>query len=147
GGGAGVPGPHRPAGQGARRAHRAGEVEAVLGEHPGVREVAVVARQDAGEARLAAYVVPRAPGAGLQIDFPAILREHLRGRLPEAMMPAAWVVLDALPLTPNGKVDRKALPAPSFAPEQRRTAPRTPAEALLTGIFEELLGTGELGVE
>src|SRR6185312_11535346 len=117
-----------------------GEIEAVLGEHPGVREAVVVARQEAGETRLAAYLVPRVPGpSNLE------LREHLRGRLPEAMVPAAWVMLEALPLTPNGKVDRRALPAPAFAQDKQGVVPRTPAEALVAGIFEELLGTDGIG--
>ncbi|HYX26914.1 MAG TPA: amino acid adenylation domain-containing protein, partial [Thermoanaerobaculia bacterium] len=130
-----------------------GEIEAVLGAHPGVRAAVVVVLDEAGiageaaEARLAACVVPRAPGAFA--DLPDELRRHLRGRLPEPMVPAVWVVLEALPLTANGKVDRRALSAaaaaaaPALAPE--RIAPRTPAEALLAGIWEELLGVEGIG--
>ncbi len=114
-----------------------GEIEAVLGEHPGVRQAAVVVRQETGETHLAAYVVPRVAFA----DLAGELRAHLRGRLPEAMIPTAWMTLEALPLTPNGKVDRQSLPAPSFKPEAEGGAPRTPAEALLAGIWDEVLGT------
>ncbi|HEV7589387.1 MAG TPA: amino acid adenylation domain-containing protein, partial [Longimicrobium sp.] len=84
-----------------------GEIESVLRRHPDVRECAVVARGDAGEARLVAYVVGAADADEL--------RAHLQRSLPEHMVPAAFVALDALPLSPNGKLDRRALPAPDFA--------------------------------
>ena len=127
------------------RGHRVepGEVQAALGGHPGVRQSAVVPRMEAGEPRLVAYVV-------LAADAPpsaAELREHLRARLPEHLVPAAFVLLDALPLTPNGKLDRRALPAPEYAPEAGFTAPRTPAEELLAAIFAEVLGAERVGVE
>ncbi|MCK8366923.1 hypothetical protein LXA68_16855, partial [Erwinia amylovora] len=87
-----------------------GEIAARLSEHPDVREAAVTAQQRPGaEPRLVAYVVPlrtdNAPAA-------AALRTFLAGRLPDYMLPAAWLTLDALPLTPNGKLDRRALPVP-----------------------------------
>ncbi|MFP2964514.1 AMP-binding enzyme, partial [Myxococcus sp. 1LA] len=86
-----------------------GEVEAALSQHAGVNEAVVVAREDGGEGkRLVAYVTPR-EGAELEAST---LRSHVKQRLPEYMVPSAYVVLDVLPLTPNGKVDRKALPAP-----------------------------------
>jgi FkbM family methyltransferase len=76
------------------------------------------------------------------------LRERLRERLPEHMVPAAYVYLEALPLTPNGKVDRKALPAPELASaEDRYVAPRTPTEEALAGIWAEVLGLERVGVE
>ncbi len=122
-----------------------GEVEAALLSHAGVREAVAVARADAaGMARLVAYVVPEegeAPSA-------SELREHLRRRLPEPMVPSALVSLASLPLTPNGKVDRKALPEPEGlgAADAGFVAPRTPAEELLAGIWSELLGRERIGI-
>jgi acyl carrier protein len=93
-----------------------------------------------GDRRLVAYVV-----GGVEAEA---LREHLRRTLPEYMVPAAFVGLDALPLTPNGKLDRKALPAPDLAPaEERYVAPRTPVEEALAGIWAEVLGRERVGVE
>ncbi|MEW5928486.1 MAG: amino acid adenylation domain-containing protein [Gemmatimonadota bacterium] len=118
-----------------------GEVEAALLEEPSVREAAVLAREDRpGERRLVGYVV--APGGDA-----AGLREHLRRRLPEYMVPAALVVLEKLPLTPSGKLDRRALPAPDAAPAAAYVAPRTPAEEVLAGIWAEVLHLERVGVE
>ncbi|HEX8272375.1 MAG TPA: non-ribosomal peptide synthase/polyketide synthase [Longimicrobiaceae bacterium] len=115
-----------------------GEIEAALRRQGGVADCAVVVREDApGDRRLAAYVVG-------ETDAEA-LREELRRSLPEYMVPAAVVVLDRLPLTPNGKLDRRALPAPDFAPGADRVAPRTPVEEVLAGIWTEVLGTGGIG--
>ncbi|HEX8242594.1 MAG TPA: condensation domain-containing protein, partial [Longimicrobium sp.] len=118
-----------------------GEVEAVLAAHAEVRETRVIVWEDApGEKRLVAYVVGAAEADEL--------REHLRGSLPEYMVPAAFVALEALPLTPNGKLDRKALPAPDFAPAQERyVPPRTPTEEVLAGIWAEVLRLERVGVE
>ncbi|QJW98082.1 amino acid adenylation domain-containing protein [Frigoriglobus tundricola] len=92
-----------------------GEIEAALARHPEVGEAVVVAREDVpGERRLVAYVAPRAGGA---ID-PSELRNRLKETLPDYMVPAAVVVLDALPLTANGKVDRAALPVPERRPSE-----------------------------
>ncbi|AUX32068.1 MULTISPECIES: non-ribosomal peptide synthetase [Sorangium] len=129
------------------RGHRIelGEIEAALEALPGVQQAVVMLREDApGHPRLVAYVVP-APGASLPPD----LRDSLRGRLPSAMLPSAVVALGALPLSQNGKVNRAALPPPdptagdSAAP---RVPPRTPTEALLAGIWREVLGAGEVSV-
>ncbi|HEX8276356.1 MAG TPA: amino acid adenylation domain-containing protein, partial [Longimicrobiaceae bacterium] len=117
-----------------------GEIEAAMRRHPGVAACAVVVREDApGDRRLAAYVVGAAD--------PAALREQLRRELPEYMVPAAFVVLDALPLTPNGKLDRRALPAPDpGAAAERYVAPRTPVEQVLAGIWADVLRVERVGV-
>ncbi|WP_186127458.1 non-ribosomal peptide synthetase [Burkholderia gladioli] len=123
-----------------------GEIEAQLATHEAVREAIVVARQDpAGNARLLAYVSLQdaAPCAELVRD----LREHLAARLPEYMVPAAFVVLDALPLTPNGKVDRRALPEPddeAFAQAQYE-APQGETEQTIAALWAELLGVERVG--
>ena len=118
-----------------------GEIEAALREHGDVRQCAVVPREDApGEKRLVAYVV-----GGADADS---LREHLRRTLPEYMVPAAFVPLDALPLTPSGKLDRGALPAPARAAAgDRYVAPRTPVEAALAAVWAEVLRMDRVGVE
>ncbi|MBW3570414.1 MAG: amino acid adenylation domain-containing protein, partial [Gemmatimonadetes bacterium] len=122
-----------------------GEIEAALRAHPGVGAAAALVREEAGDARLLAYVVPRdpdAPPAGTE------LRAFLRARLPEYMVPAAFVALDAFPLTPSGKVDRRALPARDAQPEARTfVAPRTPQEQALAGIWREVLRRESVGLE
>jgi amino acid adenylation domain-containing protein len=116
-----------------------GEIESALSALPGVREARVVVRHDAGAKRLVAYVAGEADADAL--------RAHLRGRMPEYMVPAAFVVLDRLPLTPNGKLDRAALPAPELAAgEERYAPPRTTVEELLAGIWAELLRVERVGV-
>jgi len=110
-----------------------GEIEAALKQCPGVREAVVVMRDD----RLVAYCVPEQEPALV----PEHLREWLRGKLPEAMVPAAFVPLAALPLTPAGKLDRRALPA---IPAAAGTAPRTPLETLVAGVCAEVLGLDEV---
>ncbi len=117
-----------------------GEIEAVLRRHEGVADCVVLARAEAGEPRLVAYVVGEAGAEAL--------RAHVRASLPEYMVPAAFVRLDALPLMPNGKLDRKALPAPDPASvEDQYVAPRTPAEEVLAGIWAETLRLERVGVE
>jgi len=121
-----------------------GEIESALAAHPALREAVVVARELAGDRQLVAYVVPRA-GAGVTA---AELRAHLRERLPDYMMPGAFVLLETLPLTPHGKVDRRALPEPDrSAAVEARTAPRDPAEELLAGIFAEVLRLDQVGID
>jgi amino acid adenylation domain-containing protein len=127
-----------------------GEVESVLLRHPGVRQAVVAAFcEGSGERRLAAYYVT----AAAEVDT-AELRAFLRERLPEPMLPAAFVRLTALPLTPNGKLDRKALPAPDVAEgaaggakEGFFRAPRGVFEELVAGIWGEALGGVEIGVD
>jgi amino acid adenylation domain-containing protein len=121
-----------------------GEIENRLAEHPAVRETLVMAREDgpAGR-RLVAYVVPHS-GQSLQGEH---LREHLRSRLPEYMVPGAYVILEALPLTANGKIDRKALPSPEYrAANESHVAPRTATEAVLVGIVVGVLGLHHVSV-
>jgi acyl carrier protein len=122
-----------------------GEIETVLLQSPLVRECAVLAREDvAGDKRLVAYVVPR-QGCDLS---PAELRSFLREKLPEYMVPAHVVMLQALPLTPNGKVDRQALPAPRRrSPElgEEFAPPHTRIEEVLASIWCQILGVDTLG--
>jgi natural product biosynthesis luciferase-like monooxygenase protein/amino acid adenylation domain-containing protein len=123
----------------------AGEVEAALRTHPAVRDALVLARDDApGGRRLVAYVTP-SDGA---LPAEAELRGHLSALLPEYMVPAAVVALDAFPVTPNGKVDRRALPAPQYAGDEGAyVAPRTPLERVLAGMWSELLGVARVGMD
>ena len=116
-----------------------GEIESQLAQHPDVSGAAVIARQDdAGEPRLVAYVTPAASGAMPDSEQ---LRVHLRALLPEFMVPALYMVLDAFPLTPSGKIDRNALPAPDAAAHQESyVAPRTDSERRLAPIWAALLG-------
>ncbi|MFH8407405.1 amino acid adenylation domain-containing protein [Streptomyces sp. NPDC018019] len=120
-----------------------GEVEAALTAHPAVAQAVVVAREDRpGERRLIGYVVPD----GAAVDGDAV-RDHVAGLLPDHLVPAAVVVLDALPVTANGKVDRAALPAPDFAGRASGRAPRNATEEVLRALFAEVLGLGRVGVE
>ncbi|MET0395681.1 MAG: amino acid adenylation domain-containing protein, partial [Longimicrobiaceae bacterium] len=122
-----------------------GEIEAALVALPQVREAVVTVREDApGQKRLVAYVVGE---AGAEV-VAAELREELSSRLPEHMVPAAFVVLGSVPLTANGKVDRRALPAPETAAAgEGFVAPRTEVEEILGGIWAEVLGVERVGVE
>ncbi|WP_371664006.1 amino acid adenylation domain-containing protein [Streptomyces sp. NBC_00280] len=117
-----------------------GEIESVLARHDTVAQVSVVARDQ----QLVAYVVP----AGSAAVDSAALRRHTAAVLPEHMVPAAFVALDALPLTPNGKLDRKALPAPDFtaATGTGEGLPRTPREEILCGLFADVLGLERVGI-
>jgi len=123
-----------------------GEIEAALRQHPQVGEALVLVTERAsGDKRLVAYVVP-ADGEDLT---GAALRSFLADRLPDYMLPWAFVLLEALPLTSNGKVDRRALPTPdesSFAQGADFVAPRTPTEEQLAAIWAELLGLPQVGV-
>ncbi len=112
----------------------------------GVAQAVVVARADAtGGQRLIGYVVGR---AGAAAPAPDALRALLGQVLPEHMVPSAIVVLERLPLTPNGKLDRRALPEPELVPPgAAQRAPRNPQEALLCGLFAEVLGLARVGVE
>ncbi|TWG09481.1 non-ribosomal peptide synthetase [Actinoplanes teichomyceticus] len=114
-----------------------GEIETVLAEQPGVDQAVVLAR----DGRLIGYVVP-----GGEVD-PVRLRERVARVLPEYMVPAAVMVLDALPVTPNGKLDREALPDPDFSRRVSGREPRTGVERALCGLFAEVLGLERVGVD
>jgi len=122
-----------------------GEIESVLSQHPAIRGVSVMARENApGSKQLVAYIVASRPRPDL-----SELREHLKKKLPEYMVPAAFVFLDALPLTNNGKIDRKALPVPE--PERPELArqyvpPRTGTEQKLAKIWSKVLRVEKVGV-
>lgn len=124
-----------------------GEIEAQLAKHPDLRQNVVVAREDSpGQKRLVAYVVAgttHAPDA-------ATLQAHLATKLPDYMVPTAFVTLAKLPLTPNGKIDRKALPAPdgTVSVQARAIVPaRTPLEQTLIDIWKKVLHREQLGIE
>ncbi|MEE1745563.1 non-ribosomal peptide synthetase [Streptomyces sp. JV184] len=126
-----------------------GEIETVLRGHPAIRQVSVVAR----EGRLIAYAVPVGPGGDPDTsdahDAAAVsdeLRALAADRLPEYMVPRAFVTLDALPLTPNGKVDRANLPEPVFTGADHRE-PGTATERVLAEVFADVLGRGLVGVD
>ncbi|MEV7618395.1 amino acid adenylation domain-containing protein, partial [Streptomyces sp. NPDC089799] len=137
-----------------------GEIEAALTAHPGVAQAVVTVHERAGNKQLVGYVVPvgtvategTAESIGdLHVDLTAgvsmaELRKFVAARLPEYMVPSAFVVLDRLPLAPNGKLDRSALPAPVFKGETYR-APSNEVEETLAAVFAEVLGTDRVGVD
>jgi thioesterase domain-containing protein len=121
------------------------EIETALRGCDGIRDAVVLAREDGlGENRLIAYVT--VAGSTDDATLPAVLKTHLGRSLPEYMVPAAFVALEALPLTTNGKVDRKALPAPDFSADpSQRVEPSTDLERQLQAIWAEVLGHDEFG--
>jgi non-ribosomal peptide synthase protein (TIGR01720 family) len=124
-----------------------GDIEFALGQHPDVGEVVVVVREEQpGDKRLVAYLTPR------QEKVPAVdeLENYLRERLPDYMKPSAFVTLKAMPLTPNGKIDRRRLPAVQYTEQTTEDGwqpPRTPAERALAGVWSEVLGIKNVGVQ
>ncbi|HEY2362259.1 MAG TPA: amino acid adenylation domain-containing protein, partial [Candidatus Angelobacter sp.] len=121
-----------------------GEIEAALQEHPAVRQAVVVVREDnPGDKRLVAYLEPRSE-TNLEIEE---LKEALRKRLPEYMVPGTFMVLEAFPQTVHGKLDRKALPAPEMVSTAAWRAPRTPQEEILCSLFAEVLGVEKVGLD
>ncbi len=131
-----------------------GEIESALNGHALVKDRVVMARSDVpGEKLLVCYLVPHASQQGAeplaQEHLIATVREHLRARLPEHMVPAAFVVMHAFPLTPNGKVDKKALPAPEYRTQTLRAhyvAPRGHLERVLAAIWSQRLAMPRIGV-
>ncbi|MFE5328304.1 amino acid adenylation domain-containing protein [Embleya sp. NPDC056575] len=123
-----------------------GEIEAALVARPDIGQAVVVVREERGDRRLVAYVVPEA-GGSMPVPDAARLRAALGRTLPAHLVPAAFVTLDRLPLTPNGKLDRAALPAPErhVTPEASFVAPRGSAEELVAETFGEVLGVPRVG--
>ncbi|MDZ8189313.1 MAG: amino acid adenylation domain-containing protein, partial [Nostoc sp. ChiSLP02] len=123
-----------------------GEIETLLVQHPAIWESVVVAREDEpGNKRLVGYVVPKVE----QSVNASELRRFLKQKLPEYMIPNAFVQLEALPLTPNGKVDRRALPSPDTArPELEDVfvTPSTPEEKILAAVWANVLGVENVGI-
>jgi amino acid adenylation domain-containing protein/non-ribosomal peptide synthase protein (TIGR01720 family) len=117
-----------------------GEVEAALTAHPDVAQAAVIARGTGVSKQLIAYAVPSGETGSQE------LRRFVAERLPEFMVPSAFVLLDRLPLMPNGKLDRAALPEPEFTGAPYR-APRTPREETLAELFAEVLGVDRVGID
>jgi acyl carrier protein len=122
-----------------------GEIESALCEHPQVREGVVVLREfTAGDKRLVAYFVPNEPAVKV-----AEIRNHLKGRLPDYMVPSAFEMMERLPLTPNGKVDRKALPAPASIRAASETAfvpAQNQVEKRVAAIWQKLLRVERIGL-
>jgi amino acid adenylation domain-containing protein len=121
-----------------------GEIEAQLVRHAQVKEAVVIAREDEpGDKRLVAYITRHDEG-DLSVDA---LRAHLKGTLPEYMVPSAFVTLESLPLTSNGKLDRRALPAPELGAfvSRQYEAPQGEVEEILAGIWQELLRVERVG--
>jgi amino acid adenylation domain-containing protein len=122
-----------------------GEIETILSQHGDVQACCVIPREDTlGDKRLIAYVVAHQDCTPTMAE----LRQHLKAKLPEYMMPTAFVILESLPLTPNGKVDRRALPAPDLYSEQKNkyVAPRTPIEEILIQIWAQVLKLEQVGI-
>ncbi len=124
-----------------------GEIESVLNQHPAVKETVVVLRErdSSGDKDLVAYFVPRQDSSPSVID----LRGFLRRKVPQYMMPAILIAIDALPLSPNGKVDRSKLPPPDDSRpnlEETFVEPRTEAEQLVAQVWEEVLKLDKVGI-
>ncbi len=124
-----------------------GEIEALLSQHPAVGENVVVVWEDTpGDKRLVAYIVPKISDSSLEIPQ---LRQFLKERLPEYMVPSAFMLMESLPLTPSGKVDRKALPVPQTSQSELEVSfvlPRTPTEQIVADIWADILRREQVGI-
>jgi amino acid adenylation domain-containing protein len=127
-----------------------GEIESTLNLHPSVREGVVVTQANGADTRLIAYVVPEHDAKPADVHITAELRKFLRSKLPEYMVPGAYVVLQSLPLTASGKLNRRALPVPetssSACDRHAEAAAGTPLEQTLVRIWSELLCVKTVGV-
>lgn len=121
-----------------------GEVEAVLETHPGIRSaLAVVLEDTPGDKRLVAYTVP----SGKNAPDDEELQDYLRQKLPDYMVPAAFIMIAAIPMMPNGKVNRAALPVPGLVvPSDAYIAPRTPVENAVAEIYRSVLKLDRIGI-
>ena len=117
-----------------------GEIESILLQHPSVKEAVVTLCKTESNQSLIAYVT------GITTDLSTQLKNHLKSRLPDYMIPAQIVVLDELPLTPNGKIDRKALLAPNGGVEGSYEAPRNEVEKQLAQVWSVVLERQEIGI-
>jgi len=127
-----------------------GEIEAAIGQHPALRETVVLVREDnPGDKRLVAYIVSNSALKTQDSELINDLRCYLKQKLPQYMMPSAFVLLESLPLTTNGKIDQRSLRAPDTNTpefESNFTEPRTPDEQLIAEIWAEVLGLERVGI-
>ncbi|AXM89914.1 non-ribosomal peptide synthetase [Anoxybacillus ayderensis G10] len=122
-----------------------GEIEAILTKYDEVERAVVVAREDQpGAPRLVAYLIPRGSKGALDL---AELRLYVSEKLPDYMVPSAFMILEEFPLTPNGKIDRKALPVPDWTVTMKGRKPRTPQEEILCELFAEVLDLSAVGID
>jgi amino acid adenylation domain-containing protein len=128
-----------------------GEIETVLSQHSAVKTAIVIAREDeTDQKRLVAYIIPKVEVVSAEKEQNSFtiteLRQFLKAKLPEYMVPSAFVILESLPLTSNGKIDRRALPAPDFQSEEQYIAPRNPIEEMLSSIWAKVLKIEQVGI-
>ncbi|AFZ11270.1 amino acid adenylation domain protein [Crinalium epipsammum PCC 9333] len=123
-----------------------GEIEAVLSQHPEVKQVVVIAREDnPGDKRIVAYIIPN-----VETLHTNSLRGFLKEKLPEYMIPSAFVLLEAIPVNTNGKIDRRALPAPDTSRhnlDSNFVAPRNPTEEIIADIWMQVLGIQQVSID
>jgi amino acid adenylation domain-containing protein len=128
-----------------------GEIETVLSQHNAVKTAVVIAQEDeTNQKRLVAYIIPQVEIISPKKEKNSLnvteLRQFLKAKLPEYMIPSAFVILESLPLTPNGKIDHRALPAPEFQSQAQYIAPRNPIEEILSSIWAKVLKVAQVGI-